>query len=686
MADVRGPKELGDYANSMCWPSRQKSRGKYNGGSKYPKYAEEFNKIKPQNASSIKIKQWREGASCDIFVGCAVRGFGITNFPVTLRTQADYFFIKKNYTADFDLVTTSGNKNNMKHGDVVIGIKKGSSNNGQGHIFIVNGNGSSSKRSNAHYVSKYYAVVDGFSNINTSKYKYFGVFRVKTKARDGSYVTPVSSISAEDDSVMYGEDTGQSIVLENEIAKLYSSNNFQWLLEQEEEESESQKAIKTKQEAIKNYLANIDLSSDPYLNAAPLDVVVSYSPTTSTVKPEFKLDRIKSRGSTQNLISYPNLVEAPVIELSFNGITIGGYNNTGDKYPNYISSMTVSKINGRINTYTINLVYQIRAGEDPNFIDKLLSRTGYTKPLKIRYGDSNSPGLMFKEESAIITDVRSRDNVSGSSISYTIQAISSITSASKSYFTFSETTGKPSTILNDLLYNSGQKSAQLLEAFPRMKDRTFVNSNNLIPNNDIEVTVGGMADVSPLVYLTHVVSCMQSMTNSASSYFLSFNDSADGAYFSISEVCAVMDSNVLYEIDVGYPGNNFVTNFQLCDNIYWPLVYEYNSSIPRWNYDIDNNGNIVKIGSNSLFINNKFLSENIIDKNWWTSLSEFPISAKITLKGLTIPLLLMTYIRINTLFYGQQDIASGIYVVTDQTDSISGNGYSTTLTLLRVSD
>ena len=347
--------------------------------------------------------------------------------------------------------------------------------------------------------------------------------------------------------------------------------------------------------------------------------------------------------------------------------------------------MTVTKINGRINKYTINLVYQIRYGEDPNFIDKLLGRTGYTNPLKIRYGDSNSSGLMFKEESAIITDVKSRDNVSGSSINYTIQAISSVVSADKSYFTFNTTTGKPSTIINDLLYNSGEVSTQLITAFPSMQNKTFVNSNNLIPTNDVSVTVGGMTDVSPLTYLSHVVSCMKSLTNT-SSYFLTYNDSANGAYFKVSEVCPIMNSNVLYEIDVGYPGNNFVTNFQLCDNIYWPLVYEYNGSIPKWDYNIDNNGNIVTTSSNSLYSDNKFLAESIINKNWWKSLTEFPISAKITLKGLTVPVMLMTYIRINTLFYGQKDIASGIYVVTDQEDSISGNGYSTTLTLLRVSD
>ena len=44
--------------------------------------------------------------------------------------------------------------------------------------------------------------------------------------------------------------------------------------------------------------------------------------------------------------------------------------------------------------------------------------------------------------------------------------------------------------------------------------------------------------------------------------------------------------------------------------------------------------------------------------------------------------MLMSYIKINTLFYGQKDLASGL--VTEQQDTISGSGYSTELTLLRV--
>ena len=68
----------------------------------------------------------------------------------------------------------------------------------------------------------------------------------------------------------------------------------------------------------------------------------------------------------------------------------------------------------------------MRAGEDPNFLDSLLSKVGYTNPLKIRYGDSSSPSLMFKEESAVVTDVKYNEDVASSLINYKITAISSI--------------------------------------------------------------------------------------------------------------------------------------------------------------------------------------------------------------------------------------------------------------------
>ena len=65
-------------------------------------------------------------------------------------------------------------------------------------------------------------------------------------------------------------------------------------------------------------------------------------------------------------------------------------------------------------------------------------------------------------------------------------------------------------------------------------------------------------------------------------------------------------------------------------------------------------------------------------------MTTFPVTATLRIKGLIRPAMLMTYVRVNAFFYGQRHIASGIYIITKQEDSISSNGYRTTLSLTRI--
>ena len=65
-------------------------------------------------------------------------------------------------------------------------------------------------------------------------------------------------------------------------------------------------------------------------------------------------------------------------------------------------------------------------------------------------------------------------------------------------------------------------------------------------------------------------------------------------------------------------------------------------------------------------------------------MTQFPVSATVTIKGLVRPAILMTYVRVNAFFYGQRHISSGLYIITKQQDMIDSNGYRTTLSLTRV--
>lgn len=66
-------------------------------------------------------------------------------------------------------------------------------------------------------------------------------------------------------------------------------------------------------------------------------------------------------------------------------------------------------------------------------------------------------------------------------------------------------------------------------------------------------------------------------------------------------------------------------------------------------------------------------------------MTQYPITATLTIKGLLKPTLLMTYLKINTLFYGRNHISSGLYIITKQTDSVDSSGYKTVLNLTRIS-
>ena len=156
---------LGDYAANMCWPHDQNSNGKYGSGRPNDAYGNLYDRLQPQAESGISSPQWRAGASCDLFVATALRGFGLTDFPVTLSNQCGYFFGSDDYKEAFEKIDTGGDISKMQHGDV--GVNKAG-----GHNW----------KSNAHYRKGpgYYGVIDDLKgHYDPGKYKYFGVFRLK---------------------------------------------------------------------------------------------------------------------------------------------------------------------------------------------------------------------------------------------------------------------------------------------------------------------------------------------------------------------------------------------------------------------------------------------------------------------------------------------------------------------------
>ena len=210
-----------------------------------------------------------------------------------------------------------------------------------------------------------------------------------------------------------------------------------------------------------------------------------------------------------DLLSTTSRVEAPFIQITIAGYAFGKYSKTStnvvdkngfsrriiETFPNVVNSLDVKKLNGTVNNYTIGLIYAIRDGDDPNKIDKILSLASTDRKVIISYGDYSTPQFIYKEEEALITKVTTNVNVSSSSISYTIEAVSSAMLASSGTYSFPKQKAKPSDVILSLLYN---KKYGLLDIFYGMRNKTQVLQNHLISSDDREVLIEAKTNISVL--------------------------------------------------------------------------------------------------------------------------------------------------------------------------------------------
>ena len=406
------------------------------------------------------------------------------------------------------------------------------------------------------------------------------------------------------------------------------------------------------------------------------------------------------------LLGNTTRVEAPFISVKIGNYTFGTYSKEKGgaeysfaekyRYPNNIESLSIVKLNGSVNTYTLNMKYQITAGDDPNFLDKVFSSVSGSRRMIISYGDCSSPMYMYKEEGATITDVRQNLDLSSSSISYTITAISDALTLQAGTFSFGSRTMKPSDKIKELLYNN---IYGMLDVFYGMRDKELVMSKNLIAGDDKPVKLEAKTGVTIWDYLNYLVLCMQPSSDNQNSnitgarYVLTVNDDYSGVFggpyfqvFKLETSQKQINSLDTYEIDIGFPCIDAVSSFSIDDDQTYSILYNYSKKMNQsdYVYRINNDGMIESLYSPSISNNVKDFKTTQADKTWWTQVTQYPVKATLTVKGLLRPSMLMSYIKINTYFYGQKHSSSGLYTITKQTDNISKDGFKTTLSLIRI--
>ena len=408
------------------------------------------------------------------------------------------------------------------------------------------------------------------------------------------------------------------------------------------------------------------------------------------------------------LTSIPTLVESPFIIATIGGCTFGSYSGKGSlgngntlnaTYPNFMKSVSITKVNGTVNTYTLNLNYQVGIGQDPNLLDKIFSRATKDRKIKLSYGDWNAPSQIYKEEEAIITNITSSLNLNNSSIDYTISCTSDAIGLTSTLYNFPARTGKGSDLLLELVNNS---RLNLTSVFKGMKNINKILTGGLIASNDAPVNLLPQTNITTLDYMNYIVDSMTAVKDTGkeglpdSKYFLSIHDDLNneygGTYFKVTEVSKntnTIQSTNTYELDVNFPSDNFVTSFSLSNDQSWSILYEYDQEVQQqqYSYQLDNNGNKVSTYAPSLLRSSYTDEISPTKREWWTKMTKFPVQANITIKGLVRPSILMTHVKLNVWFAGgKKHISSGLYIITNQTDTIDSSGYRTTLTLLRVGE
>jgi len=306
--------------------------------------------------------------------------------------------------------------------------------------------------------------------------------------------------------------------------------------------------------------------------------------------------------------------------------------------------------------------------------------------------------MIYQKEQAIITKVTSNVDFESQKITYQLHCTSKAIQASALNYNFEAYTNvKGSDIIKDLIKDN---TKGLLDVFPGMQNRQLVEDKGLIKSNDKEITIEAKTGYDSLKYLNYVVECMTSSADNnnssikSSTYHLVIVDDVEnefgGAYFKIVEVGTTtksLTSYDVYEVDIGFPTNTLVTNFTINTDNSWAMLYKYADkvSLNNYVYSIDDNGKLRSDYVNNSFNSTYYNRETEINKTWWTKMTQFPVTATLTIKGLLRPAILMNYIRINTYFYGQKHVSSGMYVITKQVDRINGSGYRTELSLTRIS-
>jgi hypothetical protein len=154
---------------------------------------------------------------------------------------------------------------------------------------------------------------------------------------------------------------------------------------------------------------------------------------------------------------------------------------------------------------------------------------------------------------------------------------------------------KPSTIIKNVFRNPTYGLQNLFKGMSK------TNLENFIEGGDRAIKIGTKTNISPLDYISYLVSCMipeGATTNNLSKdmYILTIHDdtvydknyndtvSLGGPYFKVSKTSSSIKYADAYEVDIGFNTSTIVTNFSINNDESFALYYDYNSKLDTESY------------------------------------------------------------------------------------------------------
>lgn len=221
-------------------------------------------------------------------------------------------------------------------------------------------------------------------------------------------------------------------------------------------------------------------------------------------------------------------------------------------------------------------------------------------------------------------------NIQDASISYDISCISIAFAANAGKITFPAVVAKPSTVLKRVFSEPRYGLATL---FPGMRFLDRPTHQNLIASDDKEVSLPQQT-MSALDYVKYLVNSMTgekdtdtSSLTSSTRYIFRILDDIGGTYGGpvvqvrpISRNLRDLNSQEVYEVDVGMPKGNPILSFDVAEDQTYSLYYNFASQIgqPTEQYRIDDSGALTRVYSPLLSQSADSRLTHPVDKTWWT--------------------------------------------------------------------